>query len=315
LDLSKIEAGKLELDPRPFELVDMIGEVNSMFNAPMMNKSIQYTQHISTEVPKCLFADSIRIQQLLMNLLSNALKFTPQNGLIGLSLSIDKTAADSESGDLTLKLAVTDSGIGISPDRLGSIFDAYQQAETHTARIYGGTGLGLSLCRQISHLMNGRIEVESTVGEGSRFTVCIAVKNGTDYSAEPSGSKSEVSIAGLKVMVAEDNPTNRKVIQMLLKKLGVEAFIVDDGQQLLDKVDSLQPDLILMDCHMPVLDGFEATKVLRGRGMTMPIYALTAGVSTEERIECANIGMNEVLTKPVTLQSLKAALQQAVATK
>ena len=313
LDLSKIEAGKLELEPRPFKLADMIGEVNSMFNAPMINKSIQYTQFISPGVPKYLFADSIRMQQLLMNLLGNALKFTSQGGMIGLSMSVDDTAIANESGEFILKLSITDTGIGISEDRLGSIFEAYQQAETHTSRIYGGTGLGLSLCRQIAHLMNGRIEVESTVGEGSVFTAFIAVKNGTNYSAKPAVAKDEVSIAGLKVLVAEDNPTNRKVIQMLLKKLGIEAFIVDDGQQLLDSIDSQQPDLILMDCHMPIMDGFEATKLLRKRGMTIPIYALTAGVSTEERIECANIGMNEVLTKPVTLQSLKAALQQAAA--
>lgn len=311
LDLSKIEAGKLELDSRPFKLDGMMGELNSMFNAPMMNKSIDYSQHISPQVPSSLFADSIRIQQLLMNLLSNALKFTPEGGAISLSLDIEENP--KSDGMFTLKLSVTDTGIGISEDRLNSIFDAYQQAETHTARIYGGTGLGLSLCRQISHLMGGRIEVESEVGQGSTFSVFVSAKNGADYSAEAEIIKEGTVIEHLVVMVAEDNPTNRKVIKMLLKKLGIEAIIVEDGQQLLNSVEGVSPDLILMDCHMPVMDGFEATKVLRERGMTMPIYALTAGVSTEERIECANIGMNEVLTKPVTLQSLKTALQRVIA--
>lgn len=282
-----------------------------MFNAPMMNKSIDYSQHISPQVPSSLFADSIRIQQLLMNLLSNALKFTPEGGAISLSLDIEENP--KSDGMFTLKLSVTDTGIGISEDRLNSIFDAYQQAETHTARIYGGTGLGLSLCRQISHLMGGRIEVESEVGQGSTFSVFVSAKNGADYSAEAEIIKEGAVIEHLVVMVAEDNPTNRKVIKMLLKKLGIEAIIVEDGQQLLNSVEGVSPDLILMDCHMPVMDGFEATKVLRERGMTMPIYALTAGVSTEERIECANIGMNEVLTKPVTLQSLKTALQRVIA--
>jgi signal transduction histidine kinase len=311
LDLSKIEAGKLELDPRPFKLEDMMGEVNSMFNAPMMNKSIHYTQNISPQVPSSLYADSIRIQQLLMNLLSNALKFTSEGGSISLSLDVEESA--KHDGTFTLKLGVTDTGIGISEDRLSSIFDAYQQAETHTARIYGGTGLGLSLCRQISHLMGGRIEVESKVGEGSAFTVFVSAKDGVDYSEEAASGSDDASIEGLIVMVAEDNPTNRKVIKMLLKKLGVEAFIVENGQLLLDSVERIKPDLILMDCHMPVMDGFEATKVLRQRGMEMPIFALTAGVSTEERLECASIGMNEVLTKPVTLQSLKTALQRVAA--
>ena len=311
LDLSKIEAGKLELDPRPFKLEDMMGEVNSMFNAPMMNKSIHYTQNISPQVPSSLYADSIRIQQLLMNLLSNALKFTSEGGSISLSLDVEESA--KHDGTFTLKLGVTDTGIGISEDRLSSIFDAYQQAETHTARIYGGTGLGLSLCRQISHLMGGRIEVESKVGEGSAFTVFVSAKDGVDYSEEAASGSDDASIEGLIVMVAEDNPTNRKVIKMLLKKLGIEAFIVENGQLLLDSVERIKPDLILMDCHMPVMDGFEATKVLRQRGMEMPIFALTAGVSTEERLECASIGMNEVLTKPVTLQSLKTALQRVAA--
>lgn len=311
LDLSKIEAGKLELDPRPFKLLDMIAEVNSMFHAPMMSKSIQYSQQISADVPAYLFADSIRIQQLLMNLLGNALKFTSQEGKVGLALGLAGEAQEAEV--LNLKLTVTDSGIGISKDRLGSIFDAYQQAETHTSRIYGGTGLGLSLCRQIAQLMNGRIEVESTLGEGSAFTVYFEVRNEISSAGKSSVTDSEISLVGLKVLVAEDNPTNRKVIQMLLKKLGVDVTIVDDGQQLLDRVEGFKPDLILMDCHMPVMDGFEATKILRQQGQKMPIYALTAGVSTEERIECANIGMNEVLTKPVTLLSLKHALQQVAA--
>ena len=312
LDLSKIEAGKLELDPRSFKLTDMVDEVNSMFNAPMMNKSIRYTQKISSDVPEYLFADSVRIQQLLMNVLSNALKFTPKGGSIDLLLEIDDTPVHSQSDEFILKITVIDSGIGIGEGRLNSIFDAYQQAEAHTSRIYGGTGLGLSLCRQISHLMNGRIEVDSTVGKGSTFTIFISAKAGVDCSSGVHHEKSDVSISGLTVLVAEDNPTNRKVIKVLLKKLGIEAIIVDDGQQLLDEIDRVQPDLILMDWHMPVLDGFETTKILRERGMVMPIYALTAGVSADERMECASIGMNEVLTKPVTLQSLKTALQQVV---
>ena len=310
LDLSKIEAGKLELDPRSFKLLDMIGEVNSMFHAPMMNKSIQYNQVIGDAVPKNLEADSIRLQQLIMNLMSNALKFTPKGGEIGLNINVDESSSEAGAGNLALVIAVTDTGIGIAETRLAKIFDAYQQAETHTSRIYGGTGLGLSLCRQIANLMNGDIEVESKLDAGSVFTARIVVRHADVEGADAGVDASAVSVSGLKVLVAEDNPTNRKVIEMLLKKLGIEVVIVDDGQQLLDCISSVDPDLVLMDCHMPVMDGFEATKLLRQRGLSVPVFALTAGVSTEERIECANIGMNEVLTKPVTLQSLENALQK-----
>jgi len=313
LDLSKIEAGKLELDSREFKLMDVIGEVNSMFHAPMMNKSIDYQQSISAAVPEHMFADNIRIQQLLMNLLSNALKFTPKDGKISLNIDVEEDISGLKPEELQLVLTVKDSGIGIDKSRLAKIFDAYQQAESHISRIYGGTGLGLSLCRQISQLMKGDIEVHSELGQGSTFSARIVVGNGDAKSSTLPEQETElVSIVGMKVLVAEDNPTNRKVIQMLLVKLGIEASIVDDGQQLLDCVDDIAPDLILMDCHMPVMDGFEATKALRQRGMTVPIYALTAGVSTEERVECANIGMNAVLTKPVTMQSLKTALQKAL---
>jgi signal transduction histidine kinase len=310
LDLSKIEAGKLELDPRSFRLMDMLAEVNSMFHASMLSKSINFYQEISPAVPEYLIADRIRLQQLVMNLLGNALKFTPEGGDIRLLLSIDEEKSDEQ--DLSLILTVSDSGIGIDESRLGQIFDAYQQAETHTSRIYGGTGLGLSLCRQIVQLMSGDIFVISALGKGSVFTANIVVKRGlVKKKIDHESNTSMLAIEGMKVLVAEDNPTNRRVIQMLLKKLSVEVSVVDDGQQLLDCIDEINPDLILMDCHMPVLDGFAATRELRKRGMGKPIYALTAGVSNEERIECKNIGMNEILTKPVTLQSLKLALQKA----
>jgi len=310
LDLSKIEAGKLELDPRSFKLMDLMAEVNSMFRAPMMKKSINFQKNIHPSVPAYLFADSIRLQQLIMNLLSNALKFTAAGGDISLSLKVAEDSADMVG--LPLVLTISDSGIGIDQARLGEIFDAYQQAETHTSRIYGGTGLGLSLCRQIVQLMSGDISVTSTLGQGSTFTANILVQTGQLARQVELDAGNTLAIEGMKVLVAEDNPTNRKVIEMLLKKLRVDVAVVENGQQLLDCIDEVNPDLILMDCHMPILDGFKATRELRRRGLKTPIYALTAGVSNEERIECSNIGMNEVLTKPVTLPSLKLALQKAI---
>lgn len=309
LDLSKIEAGKLVLEPRPFKLKDLMAEVHSMFHAPMMSKSINFHQEINPSVPEYLVADNIRLQQLIMNLLSNAIKFTTDGGDIGLSLQVAKPSTDVDG--LMLILAVSDSGIGIDKARLAEIFDAYQQAEIHTSRVYGGTGLGLSLCRQIVQLMSGDIEVTSTLGKGSTFTATVLVQSSMASDEIVADATGVSLIEGFKVLVAEDNATNRKVIEKLLKKLLVEVVVVDDGQQLLECIDEVNPDLILMDCHMPVVDGFEATRQLRQRGLQTPIFALTAGVTNEERDECFDIGMNDILTKPVTLQSLKMALQKA----
>jgi signal transduction histidine kinase len=309
LDLSKIEAGKLELDPRSFKLKDMMAEVSSMFHAPMMSKSINFHKNIAPSVPEYLVADNIRLQQLIMNLLSNALKFTADGGEIGLSLHVAEQSPEIQG--LLLILTVSDSGIGINESRLGEIFDAYQQAEIHTSRIYGGTGLGLSLCKQIVELMSGDIAVTSTLGEGSTFTAKVLVQMGVMDSEIAADTTELPPIEGMKVLVAEDNATNRKVIVKLLEKLLVDVAVVEDGQQLLDCIDAINPDLILMDCHMPVVDGFEATRELRRRGLKTLIFALTAGVTNEERTECFDIGMNDILTKPVTLQSLKLALQKA----
>lgn len=308
LDLSKIEAGKLELDPQNFSLNDLISELNSMFHAPMLNKSIHFSQEISHKVPAELFADGVRIQQLIMNLLSNALKFTPEGGAISLTIDVDESHVSTEDG-IVLVLTVSDTGIGIDKLSLNTIFEPYKQAETHTSRIYGGTGLGLSLCREITNLMGGDIDVTSSIGEGASFIARVVVQQGELVENQAGNENLEsLTIAGMKVLVAEDNATNRKVVEMLLRKLDVDVTVVNDGQQLLGCIDKIVPDLVLMDCHMPIMDGFEATKILRQKGYDTPIFALTAGVSTEERVECIEIGMNEVLTKPVTLQSLKHAL-------
>ncbi|MFT4766073.1 MAG: signal transduction histidine kinase [Oleispira sp.] len=309
LDLSKIEAGKLELDPRSFKVKDMMAEISSMFNAPMMNKSINFHKDIDPSLPEYLIADNIRLQQLIMNLLSNALKFTADGGEIGLSLHVAESPVEVDG--LYLELTVSDSGIGINETRLGEIFDAYQQAEIHTSRVYGGTGLGLSLCRQIVELMSGEIAVVSILGQGSAFTAKVLVQSGVVGTEMVRGDEALPVIAGMKVLVAEDNATNRKVIEKLLEKLLINVAVVADGQQLLDCIDEINPDLILMDCHMPVVDGFEATRELRRLGLSTPIFALTAGVTNEEREECFEIGMNDILTKPVTLQSLKLALEKA----
>jgi len=302
LDLSKIEAGKLELDNVDFKLAEMLADINSMFHSAMLKKYIQFELNVAESVPANLFGDRIRLQQVLMNLLSNSLKFTPENGCI--KLNID--CIHDEQG-CCLQVSVIDNGIGIELDRQEKIFGAYEQADASTTRHYGGTGLGLSLCRQIVHLMGGEIHVKSRPGEGAEFSLTVRLQAQHNNIAEASELQS-VDLSQLKVLVAEDNVTNQKVVSLLLKRLGVEHYIFENGEELLRQYQQYQPHAILMDCHMPIMDGFEATRKLREQGCKLPIIALTAGVSESERSQCMDLGMNDIVTKPLTLDSLKACL-------
>ena len=210
------------------------------------------------------------------------------------------------SEEIRLKVSVKDTGIGITEDRLDKIFGAYEQADASTTRHYGGTGLGLSLCQQIVHLMGGDISVVSAVGEGSEFffnVVVGEVSNSIDVN-----ERAHSDLSALSVLVAEDNVTNRKVIDLMLKRLGVKRHIVENGQYLIDCIGDVKPDIVLMDCHMPKLDGFAATQWIREQGIDVPVIALTAGVSEEEVDKCQALGMNEIMTKPITLEALRECL-------
>lgn len=300
LDLSKIEAGKLSLDPVNFTIEEMLADINSMFHSAMLTKYIQFDLQVGDDVPQHFVGDRIRLQQILMNLISNALKFTNEGGSISLSLNVERAK------DLRLKVSVKDSGIGIPEDRLDKIFGAYEQADASTTRHYGGTGLGLSLCQQIVHLMGGDISVVSAVGEGSEFYFDVIVEEVAD--AIGINDKVHSDLSALTVLVAEDNVTNRKVIDLMLKRLGVKRHIVENGQYLIDCIGDIDPDIVLMDCHMPKLDGFAATRWIRQQGMDVPVIALTAGVSEEEVDKCQALGMNEIMTKPITLETLRERL-------
>lgn len=305
LDLSKIEAGKLELESAEFALSDMLADINSMFHSSMLKKYIQFELDIADTVPQILLGDRIRLQQVIMNLLSNALKFTPDNGRIALSINVQSDQQDC----CHLSIRVKDDGIGIPLDRQEKIFAAYEQADASTTRHYGGTGLGLSLCREIVHLMGGNINVRSEPGAGAEFYLDVFLKR-PQPSQSISGNEHPQDLSHLRVMVAEDNPTNQKVVSLLLKRLKISSHLVDNGSELLRFYEEYQPDVILMDCHMPVMDGFEATRVLRERGCEVPVIALTAGVSESERSQCKALGMNDIISKPLTLDALRDCLKQ-----
>jgi signal transduction histidine kinase len=309
LDLSKIEAGKLELEEVEFTLADMLADINSMFHSAMLKKYIQFDLNISDAVPKVLYGDRIRLQQVIMNLLSNALKFTADNGRIALTIEVQSIASAQKQNECHLLIKVTDDGIGIPADRQEKIFGAYEQADASTTRHYGGTGLGLSLCREIVQLMGGQINVRSEPAQGSEFYLNVVLQQSRQQQALAEQGN-ELDLSHLKVLVAEDNPTNQKVVSLLLKRLKINSHIVDNGSELLRYYRDYDPDVILMDCHMPVMDGFEATRQLRQQGCTLPVIALTAGGSESERSQCMDLGMNDIITKPLTLDALRLCLNK-----
>lgn len=321
LDLSKVEAGKLELDPHPFAPQQLLKEVVSLFSDGALHKGLQLTAewqegqegqggHLR------YLADSHRIRQMLSNLIGNAIKFTEHG-----AISIQGRQVERHGETALLEFLVTDTGIGIPADKQHLLFQPFSQADSSTTREYGGSGLGLSIVRQFARVMGGDAGGESQLGKGSRFwfriqaeilepDVCSRVNQ-----ARPNTSLDAVagSFSG-RILVAEDNETNRAVIQAMLGKLGLTADFAEDGQQCIDRVlAGIEPDLILMDLQMPVMNGYEATERIREwetaqKRSPVPIVALTADAYPEDRDHCLSVGMDDYLTKPIDARKLQQVL-------
>lgn len=311
LDFSKIEAGMLELDERPFRLADVLADVRDLNIAQAKNKGLRYEQRLDERIPSILVGDPERLRQVLTNLAANAVKFT-QTGRI----QVDATLEDQRDATVVLHLTVTDTGEGIAQQKLARIFDSFTQADMSTTRVHGGTGLGLAISRQLVEAMGGTIGVRSTVGQGSEFWFTVVFREGNDRQELPEPQPSAIMpthpTRSFHVLVVEDNEINRKVVGMLLTRLGHTYDLAPNGEQALVMLETDPPyDLILMDCRMPVMDGFEATRRIRLRhGSGVRIIALTAGVSEEERRQCTEAGMDDVLPKPIAKQALQETIDR-----
>ncbi|MBP5987091.1 MAG: response regulator [Azonexus sp.] len=317
LDLSKIEAGKFELLPSVFEPGQLLAETSALFAGPVREKNLEIRTRWAGPEGSRYRADPIRLRQMLSNLVSNAIKFT-ERGFV----EVEALEVIREGGQATLEFAVRDSGIGIPPEKQGLLFKPFSQADSSTTREYGGTGLGLSIVRRLAVLMGGEAGVESMPGQGARFWFRIRTevlganeesrRSQRAPAAQPEASASPV-IAG-RVLVVEDNPVNRKVIQAMLGKLGLHIDTVENGQEALDAITGgLKPDLVLMDVQMPVMDGLQATAEIRrweaaGERGHLPIVALTAGAFEEDHLRCTAAGMDDFLAKPIKHGELLAAL-------
>ncbi|WP_439582323.1 response regulator [Dyadobacter bucti] len=304
LDFSKIEAGKFELENFEFDLREKLGYLLKTFEVTARDKSIELIFQFDRNVPQILMGDAYRLNQILINLIGNALKFTDR-GFIKLSVSLHEEYYDS----IDLKIEVSDSGIGISEDKLSIIFDSFSQAHKNNAtRYFGGTGLGLTITRKITELMKGSITAESRLGVGTTFTVILNFRKGdTSYKEEKNDKMQTISLKGYRILAAEDILANQVLLKHLLNKWEADFVICSNGKEVLLSLEKGDFDLILMDIQMPVMDGITATKKIRSsfpRHAHIPVIAFTADTFAEKTPEIMECGFSGFVTKPFKAEEL-----------
>ncbi len=313
LDFSKIEAGKLELEVTPFLLRDVMHNISAMLSAAAKERNLELRFAIDADLPYPLLGDTLRLQQVLVNLVGNGIKFTGQGEVV---LSIRALAVTAD--EAKLEFAISDTGIGIAPELQEHIFDGFTQAEASTTRRFGGTGLGLAISRQLVELMGGKLTVASEPGRGStfRFTVnfaCAPMVTVNKRLAAANANLQGQRLSGLRLLVVEDNQINQQVAQEILMQEGATVIVASDGRQGADLILREEPfDAVLMDIQMPEMDGYEATRLIREElGMTkLQIIAMTANALPADRERCLAAGMNDHLGKPLDVDLLITILHR-----
>jgi signal transduction histidine kinase/ActR/RegA family two-component response regulator len=316
LDFSKIEAGKLRVEAVPFRLDDVLQDVVDMLAYRASDKGLEFVLDVGTDVPATLVGDPLRLLQVLINLCSNAIKFT-DHGSVRVSVSL----RGQDASHVTLDIAVRDSGIGMTPQQQESLFQDYSQADASTTRVYGGTGLGLAISRALVELMGGRIWVESQAGAGStfrfesRFGVAHAEPERHGDLPADVEPLDGLTLGGMRILVVDDNDFNRELASLVLEADGAVVELADDGEQALQRL-SCEPgfDAVLMDCQMPVMDGYTATQHIRKRPELagLLVVALTAEVADEEHRKILNAGMDDHIAKPFDPPAMVAVLAQLI---
>ncbi|WP_340388717.1 PAS domain S-box protein [Paenibacillus sp. FSL E2-0151] len=314
LDFSKLESGKMALAYEPFALRKMLEQVAELFKPLADEKHLEIRYRLNPSIPEFMVGDAIRIRQILVNLVGNALKFTDQ-GSIEVAVDIIKGRKPEDS---VLDFAVQDTGIGIPADKLDQLFQSFSQLHPVINRKYGGTGLGLVISKRLVEIMGGSISVESIEGEGSTFRFAVPAAS-VDASAEQTASQfhhdrtRQSDKVAMRILVAEDHPVNRKILREYLEKLGYHADVCTNGVEAIDAISQNAYDIVLMDIHMPVMDGLKATDLLHRlipQDRIPPIIAVTSNAKREDKEACLEIGMRDFISKPVMLSELKRVLQQ-----
>jgi signal transduction histidine kinase/CheY-like chemotaxis protein/ligand-binding sensor domain-containing protein len=312
LDFSKIEAGKLTLEKVGFRLRELLRNTVQMVNASAKSKNLEMTVSVDEQIPDWLAGDAVRIRQILLNLLSNSVKFTEQ-GSIGVAVSADPAA---EPNCVLLRVSVEDTGIGIPLEAQKRLFQSFSQAESSTTRRYGGTGLGLAISKRLAELMGGEVGFDSVPGQGSRFWFTVKLELGSEEPAQAAKSTAHIQAPPENrgtILVVEDNQINQKVLTRQLMNLGYAIEVAENGAEAVEMVKSGRYDLVFMDVQMPVMDGFQATRAIRSADAdwsAVPIVAVTANAFQSERDKCISFGMDGYLTKPVDKDLLQEALRR-----
>lgn len=316
LDFSKIEAGKLDTEIVEISLLEFLEDLNSLLRPMALNKGLEFEILQCSDLPSVIYSDPVRVRQCLVNLVSNAIKFTAA-GHVFINVYVQR----QKDGDY-IRFDVEDTGIGIPKDKIEKVFEAFTQADGSTTRKYGGTGLGLTITRQLVQLLGGSVEVRSEEGKGSVFSIILPA--GVKVSEQPVMNRyqhSESVVEDLTkarptregplrghVLVAEDAKGNQALIRLLLEKMGLEVEIVENGQEAVERTLQGNFDLIFMDMQMPVMSGYDASRMLRERGCRLPIIALTAHAMKEDEKKCLAAGCSGYLQKPIDREKLKEVL-------
>jgi len=310
LDFSKIEAGKLKLEPINIDLFALVKEVTGLLDLKAQEKGIEILVNFATETPRFVICDPTRLRQILFNLAGNSLKFT-EKGRISISVRHEAEG----SGNIRLYFEVEDTGIGIPEDKLKQVFEKFSQAEESTTRKFGGTGLGLTICKKLVTMMNGSIGVKSYPGKGSVFDFNIESKEGSPIESEKVLLRTDM-FPGIRVLVAEDMKVNLMLIKKILEKHGCEVYSAADGREVVQKMHDARYDIVFMDCQMPEMDGFEATKAIRKEEDAIDrhtvLVALTADALTGDREKCLKAGMDDYINKPFKPEQITAILKKWV---
>jgi two-component system sensor histidine kinase/response regulator len=312
LDFSKIEAGMLALDESDFKVSVVFDSVSRMTAEAAKAKGLDLAFEIDASLSRSLHGDSLRLGQVLLNYVGNAIKFTTQGGVRVRAMTQQRFKTES-----LIRFEIEDTGIGLTEAQIGQLFQSFQQADTSTTRNYGGTGLGLALCKQLAELMGGEVGVRSQPGQGSVFWFTCRLRFGAPETSKlqvptvlPAVGDAREAIHGARILVVDDNLLNQEVTAGLLEDVGAKVTLANHGQAALDQLGAERFDCVLMDVQMPVMDGLQATRLIRENPLfaNMPVLAMTANARSEDRARCAESGMNDFLTKPVMPDRLYATL-------
>jgi signal transduction histidine kinase/ActR/RegA family two-component response regulator len=309
LDLAKIEAGKLTLEQKPFQLEKVMNEALAVVAPGAELRGLELRQFVTEDLRHIfVVGDLHRLRQVLLNLLSNAVKFT-ERGYVSLEASLASRSEELAA----IRFAVRDTGIGIPAEKQNAILEPFTQADSSTTRRYGGTGLGLAISDKLIALMQGTLQLKSEPGRGTTFsfTVPLPITTPPESLARENLCRLPRSLRGLRILVAEDNPVNQRVALRILEAMGHQVDAASDGEEAVAAIERMEYDLVLMDCQMPRLDGYAATRAIRRleRGRRIPIVAMTANVMTDDRQRCVDAGMNDFLAKPVSKRQLYDLLE------